>query len=110
VELASLNLATEFDHLSSNPLPGAISQCLASECKSILGIDIKQEAVDVYNRRVADQGISSDEMKAVCLDLMRQTNSITEKFDAIVVRWHWQSSVYCLRVMCPVFSGLPSHS
>jgi len=65
---------------------GAISQSLASECKSILGIDINQQAVDAYNQRVANQGISSDEMKALRLDLTNPAESafITEKFDVVV--------------------------
>lgn len=42
--------------------------------------------MNIYNTRVADQGISTDEMKAICLDLAQQPESITERFDAIVVR------------------------
>jgi len=79
----------EFDEDSTELLDfacgtGATSQSLASECKSILGIDIKAQAVDAYNERVLNQGISSEEMRAICLDLVEHPEGVTQRFDAIV--------------------------
>ncbi|KAJ4000212.1 S-adenosyl-L-methionine-dependent methyltransferase [Lentinula boryana] len=43
------------------------SRVLASHVKTIIGADISQEMVDRYNKRVANQGISEEEMRAVCI-------------------------------------------
>ncbi len=37
--------------------------------KSIVGVDISQAMVDLYNRRVDDQGIPYEEMHAECVEL-----------------------------------------
>ncbi|KAJ3784060.1 hexaprenyldihydroxybenzoate methyltransferase [Lentinula aff. detonsa] len=46
---------------------GLNSRVLASHVKTIIGVDISQEMVDRYNKRVANQGISEEEMRAVCI-------------------------------------------
>jgi 2-polyprenyl-3-methyl-5-hydroxy-6-metoxy-1,4-benzoquinol methylase len=66
-------------------LVGAISQILAAQCKSILGIDINQQAVDLYNQQVINQGLSSHEMKAIYLDIVAQPTFIRDRFNVIVV-------------------------
>ncbi|KAJ8463983.1 hypothetical protein ONZ45_g17395 [Pleurotus djamor] len=43
--------------------PGLVSRELASHTKQIVGVDITQNFVDEFNKRVSDQGISPEEMK-----------------------------------------------
>ena len=48
----------------------------------------RQESVNIlsyYQSPLADQGISYDEMKAICIDLLAQPESIPDRFDVIVV-------------------------
>jgi len=51
-------------------------------------VDLSQNMVDVYNRKVWQQGISKDVMEAICLELKEgqgdQLNG--RKFDFIIVR------------------------
>ena len=59
--------------------------------KSILGVDLSQNMVDVYNRKVWQQGISKDEMEAICLELKEGSDNQDDqlngrKFDFIIVR------------------------
>ncbi|KAF8177625.1 S-adenosyl-L-methionine-dependent methyltransferase [Pholiota molesta] len=48
---------------------GLTSRELAPYAKTIVGVDISQAAVDVFNAAVADQGIAPEEMRAVCAEL-----------------------------------------
>ncbi|KAJ3864912.1 S-adenosyl-L-methionine-dependent methyltransferase, partial [Lentinula novae-zelandiae] len=43
------------------------SRVLAPFVKSIVGVDISQEMVDRYNKRVENQGIPREEMRAICI-------------------------------------------
>ncbi|KAJ3855341.1 S-adenosyl-L-methionine-dependent methyltransferase [Lentinula lateritia] len=47
--------------------PGLNSRVLAPYVKSIVGVDISQEMVDRYNKRVENQGIHHEEMRAICI-------------------------------------------
>ena len=52
----------------------------------IVGVDISQGMVDQFNRRVYNQGISSEEMHAVRAELKGESGELgDEKFDVIVV-------------------------
>jgi SAM-dependent methyltransferase len=57
--------------------------------KSIVGIDISQKMVDEYNRRVANQGLSSEEMHAVRADVLssscEELRRMKGSFDVVVV-------------------------
>lgn len=65
------------------------SQALRPYVKSIVGADISQASVDVYNKQAADQGFAS-EMKAVRAELKGEPGEPGElggtKFDLITVR------------------------
>ncbi|CAG8680264.1 7245_t:CDS:2, partial [Acaulospora colombiana] len=65
---------------------GLISQELCAHVKSILGVDISQNAVDIYNKKVWQQGIDKEEMQALCLELKESEDDQLNgrKFDAIV--------------------------
>jgi len=64
---------------------GLVSQGLAPYCKTIVGVDISQGMVDYFNKRVADQGIPSEEMRAVCAELKGEEGELGGmKFDVIV--------------------------
>lgn len=77
----SLRLEMAFSCLS-----GLISRELAPYAKSIVGIDISQSMVDCYNRKVFNQGIPPEEMKAVCAELRGEAEELGGlKFDVITV-------------------------
>ena len=62
------------------------SQALRPYVKSIVGADIIQASVDVYNKQAADQGFAS-EMKAVRAELKGEPGELGgTKFDLITVR------------------------
>ncbi|KAF9464582.1 S-adenosyl-L-methionine-dependent methyltransferase [Collybia nuda] len=64
---------------------GLVSRELAPYSKRIVGVDISQGMVDQFNKRVANQGISPDEMQAFCVELKGQAGELNdEKFDVIV--------------------------
>ncbi|KAH6919231.1 hexaprenyldihydroxybenzoate methyltransferase [Coprinopsis sp. MPI-PUGE-AT-0042] len=67
---------------------GLLSQRLAPRVKSILGVDISQGMVDLYNTFVEDQGIDPTEMQALCADLLSPDDERSKlngrKFDIIV--------------------------
>ena len=65
---------------------GLISKELASYAKSIVGVDISQSMVDRYNRNVSNQGIPSEEIRAVCAELKGKNEELDGlKFDVIIV-------------------------
>ncbi|KAF8162776.1 S-adenosyl-L-methionine-dependent methyltransferase [Crassisporium funariophilum] len=57
---------------------GLVSRELAPHTHSIVGVDISQAMVDRYNQTVSNQGISPEEMRAVCKDLKGQDNELEE--------------------------------
>jgi len=68
-------------------LIGLNSRLLAPHAKSIIGVDISQAMVEKYNLKVSNQGISPDEMRAICVDLKGETDELDGmKFDVVMVR------------------------
>ncbi|KAF5386915.1 hypothetical protein D9615_002001 [Tricholomella constricta] len=64
---------------------GLVSRELALYAKRIIGVDISQGMVDQFNLRVSNQGISPEEMQAVCVELKGEPGELgDEKFDVIV--------------------------
>ncbi|OSD02115.1 S-adenosyl-L-methionine-dependent methyltransferase [Trametes coccinea BRFM310] len=62
---------------------GLFSLAYRPYVKHILGVDISQGSVDVYNRRAAEQGLSQ-EMEAVCATLKGEPGELGDaKFDLI---------------------------
>jgi len=74
---------------------GLISRELAPYAKTIVGVDITPALVDIYNERVSNQGITPDEMRAVCVELKGEEGELESlKFDVIVVRRTPYSGLY----------------
>jgi len=64
---------------------GLISRGLASHSHKIVGIDISEAMVEQYNQRVENQGIPSEEMRAICTELKGTAEELDGvKFDVIV--------------------------
>ncbi|KAG9225829.1 hypothetical protein CCMSSC00406_0008357 [Pleurotus cornucopiae] len=64
---------------------GMVSRELAPYTKQIVGIDISQGLVDEFNLRVNNQGLTPDEMKAVCVHLKGVEGELDNlRFDAII--------------------------
>ncbi|CAG8520435.1 20407_t:CDS:2 [Cetraspora pellucida] len=59
---------------------------LCAHVKSILGVDLSQNMVDEYNKKVWQQGIDQEEMHAICLELKEsEGNQLNgRKFDLVV--------------------------
>ncbi|KAF9228820.1 S-adenosyl-L-methionine-dependent methyltransferase [Gyrodon lividus] len=77
---------------------GLISQVLAAEDpKLIVGVDISQAMVDRYNKTVNDNGVSLEEMHAICVTELREDEKQLEgmTFDVIVCAssYHHFSSI-----------------
>lgn len=67
-------------------LSGMVSRELCSYVKSVVGVDISQGMVDQFNRRVEEQGIPPEEMKAVKAELKGEETELEgAKFDVIIV-------------------------
>ncbi|KAI6119193.1 hexaprenyldihydroxybenzoate methyltransferase [Pisolithus croceorrhizus] len=66
--------------------PGLISQQLAPQAKSIIGVDISQRMVDIYNNSAKEQNLFPNEMKAVRVDRLveNETQLGGMSFDVIV--------------------------
>ncbi len=63
-----------------------VSRELAPYTKQIVGVDISQGLVDEFNLRVNNQGLTPDEMKAVCVHLKGVEGELdNQKFDVIIV-------------------------
>ena len=63
------------------------SRELAPHVKSILGIDVSEPSVEIYNR-VAEESGEKDKMSAVALDLQGTPGELgdkDEKFDVVTV-------------------------
>ncbi|KIP07471.1 hypothetical protein PHLGIDRAFT_19154 [Phlebiopsis gigantea 11061_1 CR5-6] len=82
---------------------GAVSRELSAHVKSIVGVDISQGVVDHFNKRVADQGIPPEEMRAVCAELRGTGDELDgTKFDVItcsVAYHHFPSIADTTRVL-----------
>ncbi|KAI0318506.1 S-adenosyl-L-methionine-dependent methyltransferase [Amylostereum chailletii] len=64
---------------------GMFSRQLAPYSKSIVGIDISQNAVNEYNRRVGNQGLIPEEMQAIRVELKGEEGELDgRKFDVVV--------------------------
>ncbi|KAI0628797.1 S-adenosyl-L-methionine-dependent methyltransferase [Trametes polyzona] len=62
---------------------GLVSQALRPYVKSIVGVDISQGSVDIYNKQAADMGFA-DQMKAVRAELKGEPGELDgRKFDLI---------------------------
>ncbi|KAG9089829.1 hypothetical protein FRC06_001368 [Ceratobasidium sp. 370] len=62
---------------------GLLSQALAPHTRTLIGVDISPKSVDYYNERVANQGISGDEMRAVCVELKERGAEGPDALDGI---------------------------
>lgn len=63
-----------------------VSQQLCQYVKSVVGVDISQASVDLYNAQAANQGLEPEEMRAVCTELKGEPGELSGiKFDVIVV-------------------------
>ena len=61
-----------------------MSKQIAPYARSILGVDVSQEMVDLYNETGEKEGFSG--MKAVCAELKGEVGELDgQKFDVIVV-------------------------
>ncbi|GAO47933.1 S-adenosyl-L-methionine-dependent methyltransferase [Saitoella complicata NRRL Y-17804] len=49
---------------------GLLSQCLTPHAKEIVGVDTSARSIEVYNRRVWEQGLEASDMRGVCADLL----------------------------------------
>ncbi|KAI0806738.1 S-adenosyl-L-methionine-dependent methyltransferase [Fomes fomentarius] len=64
---------------------GMVSQQLCQYVKSVVGIDISQASVDLYNAQAVNQGLEPEEMRAVCTELKGVPGELDGiKFDVIV--------------------------
>ncbi|KZT11148.1 S-adenosyl-L-methionine-dependent methyltransferase [Laetiporus sulphureus 93-53] len=64
---------------------GLVSRELCPYVKSIVGVDISDGMVDQFNLRVSQQGLTPEEMKAVCVELKGEEHELDgQKFDVIV--------------------------
>lgn len=66
---------------------GLVSGNLAPYVKSILGVDISQGVVDLFNKRFADRGADQERFRAIRAELKGEDGELAnEKFDVIIVR------------------------
>ncbi|KAI8974257.1 S-adenosyl-L-methionine-dependent methyltransferase [Trametes punicea] len=64
---------------------GMLSQALCPYVKSIVGVDISQASVEQYNVNASNQGLTPEEMKAVCVQLKGEPGELDDaKFDVVV--------------------------
>ena len=71
---------------SSRSFSGLLSRALAPHAKLIVGVDISQVSVNVYNETVSNQGLFPDEMRAVCAELKGEAGELDDlKFDVVAV-------------------------
>lgn len=65
---------------------GLISKELVPHAKTILGVDISQGVVDVYNKRFSDQGLGTEVVHAIQKELTGAEGELDgRKFDVITV-------------------------
>ncbi|KAF9559595.1 S-adenosyl-L-methionine-dependent methyltransferase [Agrocybe pediades] len=85
---------------------GLLARELAPHTKSIVGVDISQGAVDVFNERVLNQGIPPEEMRAVCVELKGVEGELDgQKFDVITcsVSYHHFEDINSITKMLSFF-------
>ncbi|OCH86196.1 S-adenosyl-L-methionine-dependent methyltransferase [Obba rivulosa] len=64
---------------------GVFSRELCQYIKSVVGVDISSGSVDVYNTRASNQGLTPEEMKAICAELKGNAQELDgAKFDIAV--------------------------
>ncbi|KAI0046938.1 S-adenosyl-L-methionine-dependent methyltransferase [Auriscalpium vulgare] len=82
---------------------GLVSRALAPHAKTIIGVDISQGSVDEFNRRVENQGILPEEMRAVRAELKGEDSELDGlRFDLIVCSMayhHFASYVDMTRIL-----------
>ncbi|CAN6615437.1 hypothetical protein TRVA0_006S01398 [Trichomonascus vanleenenianus] len=49
---------------------GNVARALAGYVKEVVGVDISQSPVDVFNKRAADNGVPKEEMRAYAMDIL----------------------------------------
>jgi SAM-dependent methyltransferase len=65
---------------------GLNSREILPYARSVVGVDISDRMVERYNGRAGNQGLSSDEMRAVCTELKGVDGELDGmKFDVILV-------------------------
>lgn len=75
---------------------GLMSRHLAPLSKSVLGVDISQGVVDVYNEEVSKAGIDTSKMRAIVKDITGAPDELEgRRFDVIVcsMAYHHLSSI-----------------
>jgi hypothetical protein len=66
---------------------GLVSGNLAPYVKSILGVDISQEVVNLFNKRFADNDADQERFRAIRAELKGEDGELdNEKFHVIIVR------------------------
>ncbi|TFK24929.1 hexaprenyldihydroxybenzoate methyltransferase [Coprinopsis marcescibilis] len=82
---------------------GLLSQQFAPHVKSMVGVDISQGMVDIFNAVVSNQGISPEEMRAVCMDIQDEGDKLGgQLFDVIVCSMayhHFESIEHITRTL-----------
>jgi len=64
---------------------GLVSGNLAPYAKSILGVDISQGVVDLFNKRFADKNVDQERFRAIRAELKGEDGELdNEKFDVII--------------------------
>ncbi|KAI0657185.1 S-adenosyl-L-methionine-dependent methyltransferase [Cubamyces menziesii] len=64
---------------------GMLSQALCPYVKSIVGVDISPASVEQYNIQAANQGLTPEEMKAVCIELKGEPGELGDaRFDLVI--------------------------
>lgn len=67
-------------------IEGLLSKEIAGHTKLLVGVDISQTPVDLFNEHVSNQGIPQEEMRAVCIELKGEEGELDGlKFDVITV-------------------------
>ena len=65
---------------------GLITKELLPHVKAVLGVDLSEGVVDVYDRRYAEQGLSSDVAHAITTEITGAEGELDgRKFDVIIV-------------------------
>ncbi|CAA7260914.1 unnamed protein product [Cyclocybe aegerita] len=85
---------------------GHISRGLNPYAKYIVGVDITQAAIDMYNERAAEKGVPPEEMRGVCADLKGDESELDGlKFDVIAcsMSYHHFGSIEDITKMLAFF-------
>ena len=80
------SLVNGFMKANKNRL-GLVSGNLAPHVRSILGVDISQGVVDLFNKRFADRDADQERFRAIRAELKGEEGELdNEKFHVIIVR------------------------